>query len=86
MDAVVSLLQQLVAKMPVVGVVLMALGALVVLAQVVVVLTPTKDDDAVVSKVKNMPIVGQLIALLESFAPLQKKPDGAGLSLSVAKK
>lgn len=85
MEAIQGLIAELVVKMPIVGFILMGLGGLVVLAQIVVAITPSKDDDAFVAKVKSIPILGQVIALIEAFAPLQKKADG-GMSLSVAKK
>lgn len=58
---------------PVVGSVLMGLGALVVVGQCVVVITPTKKDDEAWEKIKAFPIVGHLISALANFAPIQKK-------------
>lgn len=60
-------------KFPVVGLVLAALGLLVVVGQVVVVLTPTKKDDEAVARWQAIPILGQILAILAKFAPIQKK-------------
>jgi len=84
MEMLEGLLNSLMMKSPLVGVILMILGGIVVLAQIVVALTPSKNDDAIVSKIKNLPVIGQVISFLETFAPLQKK-EGGGLSMSVAK-
>lgn len=50
------------------------LGILVVLGQVVVELTPTQKDDAFMSRVKEIPFLGQLVDAIAAFAPIQKKP------------
>lgn len=85
MEAIEQFLMELVAKMPVIGYVLMGLGGLLALAQIVVLITPSKEDDAFVEKVKAIPVLGQILLFLESFAPFQKKADGK-LTLSAAKK
>jgi hypothetical protein len=85
MEAINQFIVDLAAKAPIVGYILMGLGALMVIAQAVVILTPSKEDDAFVEKLKAIPVLGQLLILLEAFSPLQKKPDG-GLTLSASKK
>lgn len=68
-----ALLQMLVGAVPAVLIVLQILGALLVIGQVVVVLTPTKADDQAWDKIKAVPLLGSLISALVEFAPLQKK-------------
>ncbi len=85
MDTIASLLAGLVAKAPIVGVVLAILGTLLVVAQLVVVLTPTKKDDEVVAKAEGNAVVSALLTLLKSFALIQKKEDGSFV-LSATKK
>lgn len=85
MDTIASLLAGLVAKAPIVGVVLAILGTLLVVAQLVVVLTPTKKDDEVVAKAEGNAVVSALLTLLKSFALIQKKEDGSFV-LSAKKK
>lgn len=63
----------LAAKFPIVGLILSGLGILVVVGLAVVALTPSKKDDEAVSKLEAMPIVGQLLKVLASFSPIQKK-------------
>ncbi len=58
---------------PIVATVLVALGALVVIAQVVVGITPSKSDDAAWEKIKGMPFLGAFLSALASLAPIQKK-------------
>lgn len=60
-------------KYPIVGYVLMGLGALVVLAQSIIVLTPSKADDAFWDKMKAIPVLGTLISALAEMAPIKKK-------------
>lgn len=69
----VDLINALVAKVPVLGMVLMALGALVVLGQVIVALTPSQADDEAVAKVFAIPVLGAILKAIASFAPIQKK-------------
>jgi len=68
-----ELLNMLVEKWPVAGYVLMGLGSAVLVAQVVVVLTPSKKDDAVLEKAKKIPVLGKLLELLVEMAPFKKK-------------
>lgn len=63
----------IVSKAPGAVYVLMLLGALVVIAQTVVVLTPSQKDDEAWAKIKALPFVGNLIAALAARAPIQKK-------------
>ena len=58
---------------PAVPVVLSVLGSLIVIAQVVVVLTPSKADDEAWDKIKGLPIIGVIISKLADLAPIQKK-------------
>lgn len=73
MEDLALLLQGLIDKVPALGLVLMVLGMLVVVAQTVVLATPSKTDDAAWAKIKAIPVLGHLISLLESFAPIKKK-------------
>lgn len=81
-----QLVAQLVAKFPIVAVILAVLGGLVVVAQVVVAMTATKKDDEILQKVESNSIGGAILNLLKSFAPFQKKPDGTIVSSSSAAK
>jgi hypothetical protein len=67
-----SLILDLVQKLPYGAAVLMVLGSLVVIGQAVVVITPSKKDDAIVDELKKG-IFGKLIDLIAAFAPFQKK-------------
>lgn len=80
MEQIQNVLQDLIGKFPVVSTVLLILGALVVLAQVVVVLTPTKKDDEILDKIQKNSIGGAVLDLLKSFSPFQKKPEGGLVS------
>jgi len=53
--------------------VLMGLGILVVLGFAVVKITPSKADDAFVTKLEGIPVLGQLIKFLVAFSPVQRK-------------
>lgn len=70
-----SILAQAVAKFPISAMILGVLGLLVVVAQVVVGLTPGKTDDEVLAKLKGVPVLGALLKVLATFAP---KWPGAG--------
>ena len=85
MEALAGLLAGLVEKAPIVGIILAVLGTLLVVAQLVVVLTPTKKDDEVVAKAEGNAVVSALLTLLKSFALIQKKEDGSFV-LSAKKK
>ena len=49
------------------------LGGLIVVAEVVVILTPSKDDDLVWGRIKSIPILGSVISALAELAPIKKK-------------
>ncbi len=63
----------IVAKFPIAVFVLAAVGMLIVLAQAIVVLTPSQADDAAWEKIKAIPFLGSFIAWAASKAPIQKK-------------
>ncbi len=54
-------------------VILSGLGSLVVLAQAIVSLTPSKADDLALENIEKSSIGGFLIKVLIAFAPIQKK-------------
>lgn len=58
---------------PVVSIVLMVLGVLVVIAQTVVAITPSKADDAAWEKIKAIPFLGAVLSAVAAMAPIQKK-------------
>lgn len=68
-----ALLSMLVENVPGSAAVLVFLGLFVVVGQALVLLTPTKKDDAVMEKLHGLPLLGGLLKALEAFAPLQKK-------------
>lgn len=70
-----SVLAQAIAKFPMISLVVAVLGLLVVVAQVVVSMTPGKTDDEILAKLKSVPVLGALLKVLASFAP---KWPGAG--------
>ena len=53
--------------------VLSILGSLVVVAQAVVAVTPSKKDDELLDKVEKSSIGGFIFKLLVAFAPVKKK-------------
>lgn len=59
-------------QFPILTIVLAVLGSLVVVAQIVVALTPSQADDQALEKVKAGPL-GKVFAVLEKFAPYKKK-------------
>lgn len=65
-------LLELIGMYPAISIPLAGLGTLMVLAQIVVPLTPTKKDDAVLNKVLNG-IPGKCLRGLTKFALIQKK-------------
>lgn len=58
---------------PVVAVVLVVLGTLVVIAQAIVAITPSKADDLAWEKIKAIPFLGAVLSALAAMAPIQKK-------------
>ena len=71
MDAL-SFLAEIVAAYPALTFPLTCLGTLVVMAQIILPLTPTKKDDAVLEKMHSG-IPGKILKAVTSFAPIQKK-------------
>jgi hypothetical protein len=54
-------------------VVLSGLGSLVVLAQSIVAITPSKADDLALEKIEQSSILGVILKVLLAFAPVKKK-------------
>ena len=73
MEDLSALLEMLKGLHPAIPIALAGLGTLVVLGQTVVLLTPSKADDAWLAKLDSVPLLGSLLKALRSFAPLQKK-------------
>lgn len=80
MEAVLGFINELALKYPLLGTILMVLGIVLVVAQIVVPLTPTLKDDKFLAKIRNNAILSFLFNLFLSFAPVQKNKDGAKLS------
>lgn len=72
-DQVLEVVMKLVGFSPVVALIVGILGTLVVIAQVIIPLTPTKKDDEAWEKIKGIPVLGQLLSILTNFAVIQKK-------------
>lgn len=68
-----EIIAMLAGKYPMIGLGLMALGALVVVGQAIVVMTPSKSDDAYLEGLMGKPFIGKILAALAAFAPIQKK-------------
>ena len=68
-----AILMLVVGKFPIAAALAMVLGTLVVLAQVIIPLTPSKADDHAWEKLKGVPVLGSLLAALVKFAVIQKK-------------
>lgn len=73
MDGLTQVLKDLADKFPIAALILGILGLLVVVAQAVVLMTPSKADDAILEKIEKNSIGGFLLKVLVSFAPFQKK-------------
>lgn len=58
---------------PWIPLVLALLGILVIAGQAVVVITPSQADDAAVSKLLSVPILGGVLKALAEMAPIKKK-------------
>ena len=80
MEWLQSLVMSLVDKYPIVSTILMVLGSLVVLAQIIVPLTPTKKDDKILEDIKGKPWLKSLLDFFVSFAVFQKKDGEIKLS------
>lgn len=70
MDAVLALL---VGALPVAKIILEILGSLVIIATVVVKLTPSQGDDAFLEKVKVIPVLGDVLRAIEKFSVISRK-------------
>lgn len=68
-----AMLSMLVGMHPAMAIVLAALGALVVVGQAYVAITPSQDDDAWYAKLEEKPVVGALLKAVKAFAPIQRK-------------
>lgn len=68
-----GLLDSLVKLLPVAKTVLAVMGCLVVLMTAVVKLTPSQEDDALLVKLKGIPVLGALIEALERFSLFSRK-------------
>jgi hypothetical protein len=70
-------LDWLVQKLPVLPLILGVLGSLVVVATALVAVTPNQDDDALLAKIKAIPVLGSILVALEKFSVIQRKPPQA---------
>lgn len=68
-----AMLSMLVGMHPAMAVALAALGALVVVGQAYVAITPSQDDDAWYGRLEEKPVVGALLKAVKAFAPIQRK-------------
>lgn len=66
------ILADLLGKYPVLAGVFAGLGAVLVLAGLVIKLTPSKADDAALEHIKAIPIVGGLMAWLVGKSPIKE--------------
>lgn len=73
-------LNALVEQWPIAGTVLMVLGGLVVIAQFVIMITPTKKDDEKLESLMKKPFYKLIVDVLISFAPFSKKDKKIGLN------
>jgi hypothetical protein len=73
MDAIELFLVGLADKAPWLLLVLSGLGSLMVVAQAVVIITPSKKDDELMASLEKHSILGALLNLLKKFAPIAKK-------------
>lgn len=73
MEGLEGLLHTLSGVHPAIPIALAALGSLVVVAQVVVAVTPSTADNEFMAKLEAVPLLGSILRALKSFAPLQKK-------------
>ena len=61
-------------KVPSLVMVLSALGSAVVVATVVIAITPSQKDDEALAKAQAHPVIGKLMALLARFSLIAPKP------------
>lgn len=66
-------IHDLLLKIPGALIILPVLGGLVVIGQAVVLATPSTNDDVAWEKLKAIPVLGVILSVLASFAPIQKK-------------
>lgn len=67
------ILEMLAKKYPLAVTIFSSLGALMIVAQAVVIITPGKSDDRKLEELKKKKIVKTLLDFLKNFAPIQKK-------------
>ncbi len=67
------ILESVKGAVPFMAVVLQVLGSLVVVASVLVKLTPSQSDDALIERAKAIPVLGSLIVALERFSVFARK-------------
>lgn len=72
-DQISAFVNTMADKYPLLATILAILGALVIVAGIVVKITPTKKDDKWWKKAKSMPLVGMLFRLFEAFSPISRK-------------
>jgi len=72
-DYILQLLNTMVAKFPIGTSILIVLGSLMVLAQIIVPMTPTKKDDEILDKIEKNSFGKKFIEFIVKFAPFQKK-------------
>lgn len=63
-------------KLPFLPALLAVLGSLVVAATAFVAATPSQDDDALLTRIKEIPVIGSIILALERFSVILRKPPG----------
>ncbi len=66
----------LIGKYPVAGIVLSSVGVLVFVAQMVVLVTPSKKDDEKLDELMKKSWFAGLVDFFKSFAPFQKGSEG----------
>ena len=71
--SILAMIGQFAEKYEMVMYILSGLGTLVVLGQAYVAITPTQDDDAKLQKFEQIPVLGMLLRIVKSFAPIQRK-------------
>lgn len=62
---------------PIVLLVLGFFGLIVTVGTAVIAITPTKNDDAWLSKIYDVKFLGFILKLVVAFSPLDKKKDGS---------
>jgi hypothetical protein len=78
-----ELIEKIIVQFPIVGIVLSAIGSLVFLAQLVVAITPSKEDDAKLEGLLQRSFIKKIWDLFLSFAPFQKKDGKIKMSKDV---